>query len=56
MLYKTWPIIAATLFSCFFFFAQAQAQSADDAAIRNSPSKALPEKARIIEDAGQDAL
>lgn len=35
MLYKTWPIIAATLFSCFFFFAQAQAQSADDAAIQS---------------------
>ena len=35
MLYKTWPIIAATLFSYFFFFAQAQAQSADDAAIQS---------------------
>lgn len=35
MLYRTWPIIAATLLSCFFFFAQAQAQSSDDAAIQS---------------------
>lgn len=35
MLYKTWPIIAATLFSCFFFFAQAQAQSTGDIAVQS---------------------
>jgi len=34
MLYKSWPYIAATLFSCFFFFAQAQAQQSDDVAIQ----------------------
>lgn len=35
MLYKSWPYIAATLFSCFFFFAQAQAQQSDDVAIQS---------------------
>lgn len=38
MLYKIWPLIAATLFSCLLAFAQAQAQtsgSSDEVAIQN---------------------
>lgn len=35
MLYKIWPLIATTLFSIFFAFAQANAQTTEDKAIQS---------------------
>lgn len=35
MLYKIWPLIAATVFSCFFIIVQTQAQSTGDVAVQS---------------------